>query len=61
MIRPLSTFVAHLESWSQGRRGHETDPAWTSRRQLLTAHERLWPETFARMWNSLIGTGDAGV
>ena len=46
---------------SQGRRGRKTDPAWTSRRRLLTAHERLRPETFARMWNSLIDTGDAGV
>jgi transposase len=46
---------------SQGRRGRKTDPAWASRRRLLTAHERLRPETFARMWNSLIDTGDAGV
>jgi transposase len=46
---------------SQGRRGRKTDPAWTSRRRLLTAHERLRPETLSRMWNSLIDTGDAGV
>jgi Transposase len=46
---------------SQGRHGHKSDPAWTSRRRLPTAHERLRPEAFARMWNSLIDTGDAGV
>jgi hypothetical protein len=28
---------------------------------LLTGHERLRPETFAKMWNSLIDTGDGGV
>jgi transposase len=46
---------------SQGRRGRKTDPAWANRRRLLTAHERLRPETFTRMWNSLIDTGDPGV
>jgi transposase len=46
---------------SEGRRGRKTDPAWTARRRLLTAHERLRPETFANMWNSLIDTGDPGV
>ena len=46
---------------SCGRRGRKTDPAWANRRRLLTAHERLRPETFARMWNSLIDTGDPGV
>jgi len=46
---------------TQGRRGRKTDPAWANRRRLLTAHERLRPETFARMWNSLIDTGDPGV
>ena len=46
---------------TQGRRGRKTDPAWAARRRLLTAHERLRPETFAKMWNSLIDTGDAGV
>jgi hypothetical protein len=28
---------------------------------LLTAHERLRPESFAKIWNSLIDTGEAGV
>jgi len=46
---------------TQGRRGRKTDPAWTNRRRLLTAHERLRTETSARMWNSLIDTGDPGV
>jgi transposase len=46
---------------TEGRRGRKTDPAWAARRRLLTGHERLRPETFARMWNSLIDTGDAGI
>ena len=46
---------------SQGRRGRKSDPAWAARRRLLTGHERLRPEAFAKMWNSLIDTGDAGV
>ena len=46
---------------SCGRRGRKTDPAWAARRRLLTGYERLRPETFARMWNSLIDTGDEGV
>jgi len=46
---------------SCGRRGRKTDPAWAARRRLLTGHERLRPETFATMWNSLIDTGDAGI
>jgi transposase len=46
---------------TEGRRGRKTDPAWAARRRLLTGHERLRPETFAKMWNSLIDTGDAGV
>jgi transposase len=44
-----------------GRRGRKVDPAWQVRRRLLTAYERLRPETFARMWNSLIDTGDPGI
>src|SRR5680860_398409 len=46
---------------TEGRRGGKTDPAWAARRRLLTGHERLRPESFAKMWNSLIDTGDAGV
>jgi transposase len=28
---------------------------------MLSGHERLRPDSFARMWSSLIDTGDAGV
>ena len=44
-----------------GRRGRKVDPAWRVRRRLLTAHERLRPETFATMWNALLDTGDPGL
>jgi len=30
------------------------------RRRLLTAHERLRPETFAKMWNALAHNGPPG-
>jgi len=46
---------------SEGRRGRKSDPAWNARRRLLTARERLRPETFDKMWKSLIDTGEAGV
>jgi hypothetical protein len=29
--------------------------------RLITAHEKLRPETFERMWNALIDTGDPGI
>ncbi len=45
----------------EGRRGRKVDPAWVVRRRLLTAYERLRPETFVAMWNSLIDTGDPGI
>jgi transposase len=44
----------------EGRRGRKIDPAWRARRRLLTAHERVSPEAFARMWNALVDTGDPG-
>lgn len=44
-----------------GRRGRKTDPAWTSRRRLLTGYPRLSEEGFMRMWNGLIDTGDPGI
>jgi len=44
----------------EGRRGRRTDPAWRVRRRLLTAHERLRPETFAKMWNALAHNGPRG-
>ncbi len=46
---------------SEGRRGRTSDPAPNARRRLLTARERLRPETFDKMWKSLIDTGEAGV
>jgi transposase len=45
----------------QGRRGRKVDPAWQARRRLLTAHEKLRPQTFTTMWNVLVATGDAGI
>ena len=45
----------------RGRRGRKTDPEWARRRRLLTAHERLAPASFARMWNELIDAGDPGI
>ena len=44
----------------QGRRGRSTDPAWRVRRRLLTAHERLRPQTFTTMWNTVADTGSPG-
>lgn len=46
---------------TEGRRGRTVDPAWRVRRRLLTGYERLRPDTFTRMWNTLIDTGDPGV
>lgn len=45
---------------TEGRRGRTVDPAWRLRRRLLTAHERLSGDSFARMWNTLIDTGAPG-
>ena len=45
---------------TEGRRGRKVDPAWRLRRRLLTAHERLGADSFARMWNTLIDTGAPG-
>jgi transposase len=45
---------------TEGRRGRTIDPAWRVRRRLLTGYERLRPDTFTRMWNTLIDTGDPG-
>ena len=43
-----------------GRRGRKADPAWSARRRLLTGRERLRPETYLRMRDGLIATGEAG-
>lgn len=45
----------------RGRRGRKRDPEWAGRRRLLTAHERLTPEAFAKLWNALVDAGDPGV
>jgi len=45
----------------EGRRGRKVDPAWQVRRRLLTAQERLRPETFTKMWNALEDTGAPGI
>ena len=45
----------------RGRRGRKKDPEWAGRRRLLTAHERLTPAAFVRLWNSLIDAGDPGI
>ncbi len=45
----------------RGRRGRKKDPEWAARRRLLTGYERLGPETFARLWNSLVDAGDPGL
>ena len=44
-----------------GHRGRAIDPAWASRRRLVTGFENLSPEAFTRMWNGLIDTGDPGI
>ena len=44
----------------EGRRGRSTDPAWRVRRRLLTAHERLRPQAFTKMWNALADNGSPG-
>ncbi len=36
---------------SRGRRGRAKDGEWVNRRRLLSAHERLRPASFIKMWN----------
>ena len=45
----------------RGRRGRKKDPEWAARRRLLTGHERLTPEAFAKLWNALLDAGDPGL
>ena len=45
----------------RGRRGRKRDPEWANRRRLLTGYERLRPDRFATMWNTLLDAGDPGV
>jgi hypothetical protein len=44
----------------QGGRGRKTDPAWAARPRLLRGTSGCSPIPYARMWNSLIDTGDDG-
>ena len=46
---------------TRGRRGRARDPEWANRRRLLTGHERLSPDQFAKMWNALIDHGELGI
>lgn len=45
----------------RGRRGRKRDPEWANRRRLLTGYERLNPQQFATMWNTMLDAGEAGV
>lgn len=45
----------------RGRRGRKRDPEWANRRRLLTGYERLRPDRFAKMWNTMIDAGDPGI
>jgi transposase len=51
----------HATRGARGRRGRDRDPEWAGRRRLLIAHERLTPQAFARLWNSLVDAGDPGL
>jgi transposase len=51
----------HATRRARGRRGRKRDPEWAGRRRLLTAHERLTPAAFAKLWNALIDAGDPGI
>ncbi len=57
----LTQVRQHATRDVRGRRGRKKDPEWAARRRLLTAHERLSPEAFAKLWNSLIDAGDPGI
>jgi len=46
---------------ARGRRGRKNDPEWAGRRKLLTAHERLSPQAFTKLWNALVDAGDPGI
>lgn len=57
----LTEVRQHATRDVRGRRGRKRDPEWAGRRRLLTAHERLAPASFAKLWNSLIDAGDPGI
>ena len=60
-VTMLSQFRQGVIRESQGGAAVRPTPTWAYLRRLITAHERLRPETFAGMWNSLIDDGDPGV
>jgi transposase len=39
---------------NRGRRGTSRDPEWVSRRRLLTAAQRLRPETRSKLWDTML-------
>ena len=45
----------------RGRRGRKREPEWANRRRLLTGYERLNPDRFAKMRNTMIDAGDPGI
>jgi transposase len=48
------TTVRRRVTWQlRNRRGRKLDPEWANRRRLLTAWERLRPNTFSKMWTDL--------
>jgi transposase len=57
----LTQVRQHVTREQRGRRGRKRDPEWAARRRLLTAHEKLTPDAFARLWNALIDAGDPGI
>jgi transposase len=57
----LTEVRQHATRDVRGRRGRKRDPEWAGRRRLLSAHERLSPASFAKLWNSLLDAGDPGI
>jgi transposase len=53
-VRRRVTYDAH------GRRGRTSDPAWANRRRLLRARERMSEQSFAKMWNDIVGSEPTG-
>lgn len=57
----LTQVRQHVTREQRGRRGRKKDPEWAARRRLLTAHEKLTPQAFAKLWNAMIDAGDPGI
>jgi transposase len=57
----MLTKVRRRVTWdNRDRRGRLVDPEWANRRRLLTAHERLTPQRFAKMWNAVLDGDPTG-